>query len=349
MIKSSFKSVMKNHPILLIIILFFAFTGVLVGELYLNKPQFDKYEKIVYNKFGYTNKIFVNWAIGIYRGTSPYSFVPDENTVNPILSAKDVHDVPAVFVADPFMVKEGGCWYLFFEVLKAKDLKGVIGYATSKDGRHWKYESIVLSEPFHMSYPYVFNWQNAYYMIPETYIANSIRLYKALDFPTKWLFIKSLVVGKYSDSSIVNFNNKWWLFTNKFSNNDTLCLFYADDLLGPWIEHPKSPIVKGDGHIARPGGRVIIFNNKLIRYAQDDRPQYGLKVRAFLITEITTTSYKEQELTEGAVLNPAGKGWNARGMHNIDPHQVSDNSWIACVDGWSDIVKVRKKLEVPKP
>ena len=32
---------------------------------------------------------------------------------------------------------------------------------------------------------YVFKWKNEYYMIPETYQASSVRLYKAIDFPAQ--------------------------------------------------------------------------------------------------------------------------------------------------------------------
>src|SRR5262245_13276304 len=69
-------------------------------------------------------------------------------------------------------------------------------------------------------------------------------------------------------------------------HNDTLRLFYSEDLLGPWVEHPKSPIVSGKPHIARPGGRVIVSGDRVIRYAQDDTPRYGNQVWAFEIVRL---------------------------------------------------------------
>ena len=44
------------------------------------------------------------WTIGIYSGDSPFHLDPAKNTWNPILTAEDVTDVPASFVADPFLV-----------------------------------------------------------------------------------------------------------------------------------------------------------------------------------------------------------------------------------------------------
>ena len=34
-------------------------------------------------------------------------------------------------------------------------------------------------------------------------------------------------------------------------------------------------------------------------------------------------------------LGPSGTGWNASGMHHLDAHSRDDESWIACVDGWT--------------
>ena len=88
-----------------------------------------------------------------------------------------------------------------------------------------------------------------------------------------------------------------------------------------------------DANKARPGGRVILVGGRLIRYAQDDDPSYGNQLRAFEITELSTESYVERELLLNPPLKGTGWGWNADGMHNIDPHQIEKERWIACVDG----------------
>lgn len=280
------------------------------------------------------------WSIGIYTGKSPFDFGPPENLKNPVLTAKDVTDVPAHFVADPFMLRENGTWYMFFEVLNARDRLGDIGLATSNDGFNWTYRQIVLDEPFHLSYPYVFKWDGDYYMIPESYQANSVRLYKAVNFPTKWSFVTSLLNGgDHVDSSILYFDEKWWLF-NSSPKGDTLRLHYASELTGIWVEHPKSPIIEGNANIARPGGRVIVFNGKVFRYTQDVEGFYGNQVRAFEITELTTTNYEEKEVKENPILQASGSGWNKTGMHTIDPHQLDEDKWIACVDGYRIVVVV---------
>lgn len=100
------------------------------------------------------------WSIGIYGGASPYDLAPLKDVSYPVLSARDVTDIKAEFVADPFMIRHASKWYMFFEVLNALTNRGEIGLATSDDGLRWRYERIVLREPFHLSYPYVFRYRD---------------------------------------------------------------------------------------------------------------------------------------------------------------------------------------------
>lgn len=274
------------------------------------------------------------FSIGIYGGKSILDLNPIPNIENPVLTAEDVSDRPALFVADPFMVRENSTWYMFFEIMNSTNYQGDIGLATSNDAVNWHYRQVVLDEPFHLSYPYVFKWNGEYYMIPETYQAKSIRLYKAANFPTDWKFVKTLLTGNdFVDSSIFYFDNRWWLFTTT-SKLDGLYLFYSDNLAGQWIEHPQSPVIIGDKNITRPGGRVLVVNDEVIRFTQDDYPTYGNQLRAFKIIGLTTSNYKEAPLTDKPILSATGTGWNAKGMHQIDLHKMGDDNWIACVDGY---------------
>jgi len=282
----------------------------------------------------FVKKVTRNYSIGVYVGESPLSLAPSSDIRNPVLTAADVSDMPAEFVADPFMVQEGDTWYMFFEAMNEKTNQGDIGLATSADGLRWTYRQIVLDEPFHLSFPYVFKWQDAYYMVPESGNADSIRLYKATAFPTEWSFVGTLLEGSaYADSAILRYADKWWLFTTPNASNDTLLLFYADELLGPWTEHPMSPIVERDTHTARLGGPVLSFDGRLVRYAQDDATSYGAQVRAFEITDLTTASYEETLVADAPLVGLGESVWNSEGMHQVDPHQVGDNKWIAPVDG----------------
>ena len=276
------------------------------------------------------------WSIGIYEGPSPLELAPISSTPSPVLTAKDVLDIPARFVADPFLLRVDDSWHLFFEILNDSNNQGDIGYATSENGLNWTYQQIVLDEPYHLSYPYVFEWQGDYYMVPETYQENSIRLYRAVSFPTEWKFVTTLVTGlPYVDASPFYYNGIWWMFSATTSN-DTLHLYYANELTGPWVEHLSSPVVVGNRNIARPGGRVLQFNGRLLRITQDGFPTYGNQVRAFEITTLSKSDYAEFEVPESPLLSATGSGWNADGMHHIDGLRLPSGRWLAAVDGLGD-------------
>lgn len=274
------------------------------------------------------------WSISIYSGNSPFDLKSAQS--GPVLTRDSVTDIPAEFVADPFMLQRDGTWHMFFEVMNNETMKGDIGLATSADGLSWTYEQIVLNEPFHLSYPYVFEWQNDYYMIPETLGAGAVWLYKADPFPARWSRIARLIEGQFADPSIVRFHDLWWMFVCSTPyQHDTLRLFFAAELTGPWTEHPKSPMIRSDKCRARPAGRLVQMNYKLIRFAQDCVPQYGTSVRAFEITQLTQHDYVEVESNRSPILTASASGWNAFGMHHVDPHKLSNGKWLACVDGLS--------------
>ncbi|MCK5214483.1 MAG: hypothetical protein KAR05_03940 [Candidatus Omnitrophica bacterium] len=309
--------------------------GVIYG-FFIHRNHVFPYEVI---KSSYVNLIYIvkansygPWAIGIYEGSTPFDLADPEDIANPVLTGKDVSDIDALFVADPFMLFKNGKYTIFFEVLNRETNQGDIGYAESIDGKHWEYRKVIIDEKFHLSYPYVFEWEDNYYLIPESNRDLSVRLYKAVSFPEKWEYVGNLLTGhNYMDPSIFRHNEKWWLFASN-KNNDVLNLYYSSDLLGEWKSHPMNPIVKFDKNIARQGGRVIFHNDRLYRMAQDDFPHYGMQVFAFEITELTEKSYAEEIVSEKPLVNMTGKGWNAAGMHHVDLHKIGDK-WVAVVDG----------------
>ena len=79
-----------------------------------------------------------DWSIGIYEGVSPYELSSLKDVRNPILCARDVTDVKAGSIADPFMIRDNSKWYMFFEVINELTNRGEIGLATSDDGVCWR-------------------------------------------------------------------------------------------------------------------------------------------------------------------------------------------------------------------
>lgn len=258
------------------------------------------------------------WSIAIYRGASPLALAP----TGVVITGADVTDVDAASVADPFLTQRDGRWHLFFEVIpRANHRGGVIAIADSDDAVHWQYGGVVLREPFHLSYPHVFEWEGETYMTPES--AHGIRLYRCSDFPDDWTYAGDLLPIEGADPTPFRFEGRWFLFV--YNSPDLLRLFFADALSGPYREHPSSPIVTDDT-CARPAGRVVIHDGAPLRFAQVGRPSYGSAVRTFRITELTPTSYREEEVSQSPILTASGTGWNANGMHHVDAHRLEDGT-----------------------
>ncbi len=271
-----------------------------------------------------------NWKGVTY---SPFNLVTPTVVTNPVLKASDITGVSARFVADTFLFYESNTWYMFTEILNNSTNQGDLAVATSTDGLHWTYQQIVLNETFHLSYPYVFKFNGTYYMIPETYQINEIRVYKATNFPSTWSYVATLMSGKdFVDPSIFRYNNTWWMFVSDTTNSNCY-LYYSDNLTSGWIAHPLSPIVVNDSSKARPGGRAFVYNNnQIIRTVQKCDIVYGEKVRVFQVDTLTTTQYAEHEIPESPILSNSGSGWNATGMHQFDPWWTG-NHWNCSVDG----------------
>lgn len=273
------------------------------------------------------------WSIGIRRGASPLAL--RINPKNPVLTASDISDVDALFVADPFMLRRDGSWHMYFEVMLSEEPpRGVVGRASSTDGDSWVYGGIVLSESFHLSYPQIFEWKGHVYLVPETLGAGTVRLYHAVQFPDRFELSSELLKGDWADPTLFRSGGRWWMFACADPyENQTLCLFTADELGGPWVPHPRNPVVARDRSRARPGGRVCRVDGRLIRFAQDCVPRYGNRLRAFEIVELNEHRYREIQCPESPVLTPQSSGWNSVGAHHMDAHELSDGSWIACIDG----------------
>ena len=274
------------------------------------------------------------WSIGILSGPQPWNLSPPPGLTNPVLTRSQVSDCVARFIADPFMIRRRDRWYLFFEILDHHQDKGLIGMASSDDGLKWAYEGIVLEEPFHLSYPFVFQHGNTIYMVPETLGAGAVRLYRARPFPGSWEHVADLIDSPLADVTPLCHENRWWLFACATPHrHDSLVVYYADQLEGSYQPHRANPIIGGDPTRTRPAGRMIAHGGVLLRFAQDCGPRYGHGVRGFGITHLTPDAYQEKELQASPILAPGPLAWHGRGMHHLDLHRLEDGSFIACVDG----------------
>ena len=257
-----------------------------------------------------TNRRGRIWSIGIFRGSTPLTVSDPGGGLNPVLRAEDIDDMDAAYVADPFVVWSGGQGSMLFEIKNRATRRGEIGLAVT-DGVRWSYRGSVLREPYHLSYPYVFEREGEYFLIPESLEPCAIRLYRADPFPGRWVYEADLIAGRFADPSIFRYGDRWWMFACPEPFREVLQLFHADRLEGPWHQHPRSPVISGDPRRARPSGRILAWDDRLFRFAQDCAISYGTAVRAFEITQLSERCYSEVECTTGPILAGSARAGTA--------------------------------------
>ncbi len=271
------------------------------------------------------------WSIDIVSGASPFSMTPLQPKKSPLFSRNAISAPATSFVADPFITQHGDSWQLFFELFNTETNRGEIGVAESTNLIDWRYRGVALSEPFHLSYPFVFSAENEIFMIPETKQAGTVRLYRATSYPLRWTLHKTLLKGQYTDSSPIYWGGRWWIFT--CSSPYSLSIFFADTLTGPWKAHSRNPIYVDAPDRARPAGRPIIIGDTIYRFVQDNREGYGKRVRAMRVTALSPTTFSEHIAAPDPLFQSGGSAWNSNGMHHVSPMQRPDGSWVAAVDG----------------
>lgn len=192
--------------------------------------------------------------------------------------------------ADPFLFVHNDTLFLFYEEKKRKS-KGYIMMTSTKDLKKWTIPTLVLQEPFHLSFPFVFKQGNQCYLLPETEEAGEIRLYRFCDNALRKVeFLRTLQIGQFVDSSIIYKNGINYLFTSDSSFNQRV--FVSENLLGDYIEHPSSPIYVGRDY-GRNAGSIFEYGGRYYRPSQDCSHLYGGNVSIHLFLDLDTNSIKE--------------------------------------------------------
>ncbi len=207
------------------------------------------------------------------------------------------------FWADPFVLKKDDKYFVYFEACNVKSRsKGNISLITITESGRVSEASVILVKPYHLSYPFLFEWNNNWYMIPETAQNKTIELYKCIQFPDQWEFQYNIMEDVNAvDTTLVFHNNRWWLFVNmkahgSASSWDELFLFYADNPLSKnWEPHPLNPVVS-DVTRSRPAGSLIKQQGKLYRPSQNSANYYGYGLKYNEIVVLNESEYEEQEV-----------------------------------------------------
>jgi hypothetical protein len=242
----------------------------------------------------------------------------------PIIPPKDR------FWADPFIVSRDNKYYVFIEEFLYATQKGHISLIVMNKDGSWEPPVRVLEAAYHLSYPFVFEFENNIYMVPESYDNHTVELYKCTEFPRKWEFQKNLMEKcRAVDTTLFQWQGQWWMFSNRIATEgaspcDELFLYHSDSPCSDnWTPHQRNPIVS-DVRSARPAGRLFVRDGHLYRPSQDSSRHYGYGFNICEIIKLTETDYEEK------IISKVEPNWD---QNIVSTHTLNYEDGLTVIDG----------------
>lgn len=223
------------------------------------------------------------------------------------------------FIADPFGIWRDDKLYLFVETYDYRVRVGAIEVLIYDENLRKIGRAPVLNEPWHLSYPFIFEADGETWMLPEAHRSNKLTLYRAVDFPTGWEPAHVIELDHVPvDATPLFHDGLWWLLYTSASREadkmSALHVAWAEKLTGPWTPHPMNP-VRRDVSSSRPGGTPAIVDGKIVLPVQDCSETYGGAIRALTIETLTPTKF--EAVIGDRIVPPAGYAPYVEGLHTL--------------------------------
>jgi hypothetical protein len=189
---------------------------------------------------------------------------------------------PWRYLADPFGLVRGDALHVFVEAWDYRSKRANIErHELALGDLSWRGRAVVLDKPFHLSYPQVFEHDGETWMVPESYQADEIALYRATDDTLNVWERECALIGGVpgADASVIEHQGRWWMFYTLVGaggrDQRELHIAHAPALAGPWTPLPSNPVrVNRDG--ARPAGRPFVAADGVLTLpVQDSSTGYG--------------------------------------------------------------------------
>ncbi|PTT81971.1 glycosyl hydrolase family 43 [Pelomonas sp. HMWF004] len=230
---------------------------------------------------------------------------------------------PWRYLADPFGLVRGDALHVFVEAFDYRVKRATLErHEFGLSDRVWRRSRTVMDLPFHLSYPQVFEHDGETWMVPESYQAGEIALYRATDASLNhWDRDCALLQGlPGADASLIEHEGRWWMFYTLVGagarDQRELHAAHAPALFGPWTPVAGNPIrISRDG--ARPAGRPFIARDGLLTLpVQDSSAGYGSATRLLRFPVLTPERIDVEAGTERLTGDLVGDTHTA-GLHTL--------------------------------
>lgn len=227
------------------------------------------------------------------------------------------------WAADPFIYEVDGEHYLFVELCERQKNKACIAYYKIIDGEA-VFQQKIIEQPYHMSYPCVFEYNAEHYMIPETSANQTVELYRAKQFPTQWEKVKTLLSGeRYVDTTVARHEDGYRAISYRKSQRGWVLDVFELDLERYAMKLLNSVQYVAD--VGRPAGNWI-EDTGLFRPAQNCANKYGEGLIWYQVDRCTEDVYQEREVKKISVRDIPLSGKADR------IHTYNRDSTYECVD-----------------
>ena len=244
----------------------------------------------------------------------------------------------------------------------------IVALKSTNDMDTWSTVGIALMlKDNHLSYPQIFYENGEYWMLPQVSNAGGMHLWRtnAHHFPLGWEYVHQIGNPKelYVDASYYKKGqHEHYLFTSYkaiVTGDHAVHVWYSASLLGPWKEHPHSPIAGATKRLSasqskdtetlkkarRPGGRPFVLNKILYVPCQTSEDGYGSGLAALVITKLSFVAL--EQLVEASILTKSAKDeWKSDGAHHFVVNEV-DNVHLGQTYRYSIAVDGKGHLKDP--
>ena len=265
---------------------------------------------------------FENWTVA-YRQRKKCGTLLDD-IGNPFICIRNTW---RYWCADPHLFVYNQTTYIFAELYDRVLRRGVIGYCTLAENgpSPWK---VALNMPFHLSYPHIMQKGNDVYMVPESYVANEIAVYRAVSFPDRWEKVYILKSDYCAvDTTFFSDDSHTYAFTFRFIDDTERLMLYSVDDRG--FSDNGICVSDGDSQM-RPAGHLFRSDGALYRPAQDCTESYGCALNLYKIE--SSEPYKEileKKITPDMINSDLGR--KAEGIHT---YNMSDEFEVIDLKGY---------------